>query len=70
MTYKRKTEDEYQIHGYYSGQWEEVTAEETRTEAKARLREYRENEPSTAFKLVKHSAAQHRVKISPNQQSE
>jgi hypothetical protein len=52
MKYQRKTEDEYQVHGLYAHGWEEVTCEETRREARARLREYRENEPSTAFKLV------------------
>ena len=57
--YKRKTEDEFQIHGYYSGAWEEVTCETTRLEARARLKEYRENEPGTAFKVVKR-----RIKIS------
>jgi hypothetical protein len=50
--YKRKTEDEYQVHGLYSGAWEEVTCETTRSEARARLKEYRENEPGTPFRLV------------------
>lgn len=51
--YERKTKDEYQVHGYYTHGWEEVTAEDTRAEAKERLKEYRENEPGTAFKLVR-----------------
>jgi hypothetical protein len=57
MSYQRKTEDEYQIHGYYAHGWEEVTCEETRRQAKERLKEYRENEPETAFKLVKKRVA-------------
>jgi hypothetical protein len=52
MAYLRKTTDEYQIHGYYSGPWEEVCAESTRQEAMQRLKEYRENEKSTTFKLL------------------
>jgi hypothetical protein len=60
MTYKRKTEDEYQVHGYYpTSGWEEVTCETTRSEARARLREYRDNEPGRAFKIVKR-----RIKLS------
>jgi|SRR5882672_7497384 len=50
---ERKTVDEYQVQGYYSGQWEVVTAEETKSDAKDRLSEYRINEPNTAFRLVK-----------------
>lgn len=57
--YKRKTEDEYQVHGFYSGTWEEVTCEDNRMEALKRLCEYRANEPGTAFKLVKR-----RIKLS------
>lgn len=53
MSYKRKTEDEYQIHGLYAHGWEEVTCESTRKEAKERLKEYRENETGTAFKMLK-----------------
>lgn len=55
--YERKTKDEYQVHGHYAHGWEEVTAEETRAEAKERLKEYRENEPGTAFKLVRKRVA-------------
>lgn len=53
MAYTRKTTDEYQIQGYYSYGWEEVTAEETRSEGKERLKEYRENEPGTPFRMIK-----------------
>ena len=41
MAYTRKTKDEYIIQGYYGQGWEDVTAEDTRTEAKTRLKEYR-----------------------------
>lgn len=53
MARARKTRDEFQVHGNYAHGWEEVTAEDTRKEARERLREYRENEPGTAFKMVK-----------------
>ena len=54
MAYIRKTRDEWQIHqnfGYGHG-WEEVCAEDTRKEALARLREYRENQPEYPVKVV------------------
>lgn len=47
-----KTELEYQIHGLYNGQWEEVTAEVTYQAARQTLRDYRENEPGIPFKIV------------------
>ena len=52
-TYIRKTTDEFQIHGLYAHGWEEVTAEDTRSEANARLKEYRDNEPGTSFRIIK-----------------
>jgi hypothetical protein len=52
MAYKRKTRDEYQIHGNYGQGYEEVCAEDTWKEARARLKEYRENEPMYSHKLV------------------
>lgn len=39
-------------YGYGHG-YEPVTAEDSLSEAKARLAEYRENEPGVCFKLVK-----------------
>lgn len=51
--YRRKTYDEYQIHGDYGQGFEEVTAEATRKEAKTQLACYRENEPGIAFKIIK-----------------
>ncbi len=50
MPYTRKTADEFRIMGYYPPHgWEEVTAEDTYKEARARLKEYRENERGTSF---------------------
>ena len=60
MAYQRKTRDEYQIHGNYGQGFEEVCAEDTRKEARERLKEYRENEPGIAFKIVVK-----RIKIEP-----
>ena len=52
MTYVRKTTDEYQVRGFYNGQWEEVTCADNRKKARGYLKDYRDNEPETAFKLV------------------
>lgn len=38
-------------YGYGHG-WEDVTADKTRTECLARLREYRENEPGVPFRMI------------------
>ena len=57
MAYKRKTADEYTVQGFYCNGWEDLTTEETRREAKERLKEYRENAPGV-YRLVKR-----RVKI-------
>jgi len=54
MTYQRKTHDLFDIEGVYSYGWECVTCEETRTEARARLKEYRENEPGITFRIRKY----------------
>lgn len=55
MAYKRKTYDEYQIQGYYGNiyGWEEVCSEETWSDARQTLKEYRENEPGISFIVVK-----------------
>lgn len=60
MPYKRKTIDEYAVQGNYNygDGWEDLTSEATRTEAKQRLKEYRENEPQYSHRLIKR-----RVKI-------
>ena len=60
MAYTRKTYDEWQIQGCYSGQWEEVCSEDNRKEAFQRLKEYRENESGTPFQIKKV-----RIKIKP-----
>ncbi len=51
--YQRKTKDFYEILGCYNLGYEVVTTEETWKEAKHRIREYRENEVGTSFKIVK-----------------
>lgn len=51
--YQRKTADEYEIlgnYGYGDG-WEVVCSETTFVEARARLKEYNENEPQYPHKL-------------------
>lgn len=61
MAYVRKTRDEYEIQGFYgSHRWEHVTTETLRTQALARLREYQENEPNYAHRIVRR-----RVRITP-----
>ncbi len=52
--YVRKTRDEYEVEGNYGYGWEAVTCEDTRSEARARLREYRANDPGTPYRLVYH----------------
>ena len=54
MGYIRKTKDIWEIQGYYGHEygWECVTTEETRQEARQRLKEYRDNE-RYPFRLVK-----------------
>lgn len=51
--YTRKTYDEYEVQGNYGYQWECVTTETTHKEARARLKEYRVNEPQYTFRIVK-----------------
>lgn len=47
----RKWKSYWSIQGYYPGSgWEEVTAEDTWKQARERLKEYRANEPGTAFR--------------------
>lgn len=55
MTYKRKTYDEYQVHGDYGygHGFEEICSENTFKDARQRLKEYRENERGISFKIVK-----------------
>lgn len=44
--------NEWTVQGDYGQGWEDVTAEDTRSEARARLREYNANEPQYAHRLV------------------
>jgi hypothetical protein len=44
---------EYIVQGAYGYGWEDVTAEDERKEALARLREYRENEPQYPHRIVR-----------------
>jgi hypothetical protein len=54
MARQRKTRDVYEVQGHYGFHgWECVTAEETRAEAKQRMREYLTNEPGIGFRIVK-----------------
>ncbi len=52
--YKRKTEDEFQIQGYYGHTygWEYLTTEESYKDAKTQLRCYNENE-NTPHRIIK-----------------
>jgi hypothetical protein len=53
--YVRKTTDVFEIQGDYGygHGYETVTSEENRKDAKARLKEYQENEPCVPFRLIK-----------------
>lgn len=49
--YTRKTRDVWEVQGNYGQGWECVTSEESRKDAKERLREYRDNEPMYAHRI-------------------
>lgn len=51
--YIRKTKDVFEVQGNYGYGWEAVTTEETRTEAKKRLKEYGENETNVPHRIIK-----------------
>ena len=53
MTYQRKTIDLFIVQGLYCGQWEDETAETSRREGIDRLKEYRQNMPEYAHRLIK-----------------
>lgn len=53
MAYKRKTKDVYEIQGFYAGEWETVTEEETWKEAKVQLKCYNENERMYPHRIKK-----------------
>lgn len=52
MLYKRKTQDEFQLHVNYGYGWEHETSESSRKDAKRVQREYRENSPEYATKII------------------
>jgi hypothetical protein len=51
--YQRKTEDEFEILGFYTQGWELVTTETNRKDVRDQLKCYRENEPGVPFKWRK-----------------
>jgi hypothetical protein len=53
MAYKRKTIDLFIVQGFYFGAWEDETAETSRREGIARLKEYRANAPIYPYRLIK-----------------
>lgn len=53
MATLRKTRDEYQLHVNYGRGWEHELSEDTHAEAQQRRKEYRENCPQYATKIVK-----------------
>ena len=53
MSYKRKTEEEFEIQGDYGQGWEMVTVETTRALARDQIKNYRENEPEKTFRIIK-----------------
>ena len=50
---ERKYDYLWVIQGNYGQGWEDVTAEEDQTEARARRREYNENEPQFAHRTIR-----------------
>ena len=53
MSYKRKTRDIWEVQGLYCGQWEAVTTEGTRRDAKIQKACYDTNERGIAHRIVK-----------------
>jgi uncharacterized protein YjlB len=62
MTRRRTTRDEFTVQGNYGygHGYEDVSTEDTRAEARQRLKEYRKNERGIPFRIVKR-----RVRIEP-----
>jgi hypothetical protein len=52
IMYKRRTFDEYQLHINYGQGWEHEISEESRKEAKERIKEYCANCPQYPVKIV------------------
>ena len=57
--YKRKTKDEYDVMGFYDNTLAYICTEDTMIEARARLKEYRDNDPYVTGLHIK----KRRVKI-------
>ena len=53
MAYERKTIDTWELQLNYGYGWEYTLTEFTREEARARLKEYRENQPQYPARLVR-----------------
>lgn len=53
MAYQRKTRDVWEVQGYYCGEWEMLTTEETKLDAHKMCRCYDENEPNVAHRVKK-----------------
>ena len=52
MSYTRKTQNVYIIQQDWGQGWEDVMQEDTHPEARARLKEYRENQPQAPARLI------------------
>lgn len=52
MAYQRKTVDEFQVQQWTAQGWEEVTAEDSRRDAREQARCYRENQPEYPVRVV------------------
>jgi hypothetical protein len=66
MTYVRKTQDEYDIEGYYTAEygWEVVCTEHNMKDARAQIKLYRSNAPEYSYRIRKR-----RVKIENQERS-
>lgn len=49
---KNKWKDEFVVQGNYGQGWEDVTSEDTHSEARQRLKEYNENETMYGHRLI------------------
>lgn len=53
MAYQRKTRDGWEVQGFYYGEWERLTTEETRSEAATQKKCYDENERGVLHRIKK-----------------
>lgn len=53
MAYIRKTHDEWEVQGLYSGEWETLFTEETREAAAQQKKCYDENEKNVLHRVKK-----------------